>query len=221
MAYFDFFPDLLLPSFSDKRRSSKDLVRVKNLFKRAKLRDDFFENAVAFNSYIIQGDDRPDNVADKFYGDEFLDWVVLISNNILNVRDEWPMAQRDFGVYLNNKYDQDQLSSIHHYETKRVVDADGFALLGEGNVVPPDFVLNWSYAGINNSLSGSDVMTSITTIDYEIAKNDKKRELNLIRPEYIKVVLEDMREIMTYEDSSQFIDRFTKKGDNLRMLTPR
>ncbi len=221
MAYFDFFPDLLLPSFSDKRRSSKDLVRVKNLFKRAKLRDDFFENAVAFNSYIIQGDDRPDNVADKFYGDEFLDWVVLISNNILNVRDEWPMAQRDFGVYLNNKYDQDQLSSIHHYETKRVVDADGFALLGEGNVVPPDFVLNWSYAGINNSLSGSDVMTSITTIDYEIAKNDKKREINLIRPEYIKVVLEDMREIMTYEDSSQFVNRFTKQGDSLRMLTPR
>jgi len=221
MAYFDFFPDLLLPSFSDKRRSSKDLVRVKNLFKRAKLRDDFFENAVAFNSYIVQGDDRPDNVADKFYGDEFLDWVVLISNNILNVRDEWPMAQREFNVYLNNKYDQDQLLSIHHYETKRVVDADGFALLGQGNVVPPDFVLNWSYAGINNSLSGSDVMTSITTIDYEIAKNDKKREINLIRPEYIKVVLEDMREIMTYEDSSQFVNRFTKQGDNLRVLTPR
>ena len=221
MAYFDFFPDLLLPSFSDKRRSSKDLVRVKNLFKRAKLRDDFFENAVAFNTYLVQGDDRPDNVADKFYGDEFLDWVVLISNNILNVRDEWPMAQREFNVYLNNKYDQDQLLSIHHYETKRVVDADGFALLGQGNVVPPDFVLNWSYAGINNSLSGSDVMTSITTIDYEIAKNDKKREINLIRPEYIKVVLEDMREIMTYEDSSQFVNRFTKQGDNLRVLTPR
>lgn len=221
MAYFDFFPDLLLPSFSDKRRSSKDLVRVKNLFKRAKLRDDFFENAVAFNSYLIQGDDRPDNVANKYYGDEFLDWVVLISNNILNVREEWPMAQRDFNVYLNNKYDQDQLSSIHHYETKRVVDQDGFALLQEGNTVSPDFVLNWSYAGMNNSLSGSNVMTSITTIDYEIAKNDKKREINLIRPEYLKVVLEDMREIMTYEDSSQFVDRFTKKGDNLRMLTPR
>lgn len=221
MAYFDFFPDLLLPSFSDKRRSSKDLVRVKNLFKRAKLRDDFFENAIAFNTYLVQGDDRPDNVADKFYGDEFLDWVVLISNNILNVRDEWPMAQREFNVYLNNKYDQDQLLSIHHYETKRVVDADGFALLGQGNEVPPDFVLNWSYAGINNSLSGSDVMTSITTIDYEIAKNDKKREINLIRPEYIKVVLEDMREIMTYEDSSQFVNRFTKQGDNLRVLTPR
>ena len=221
MAYFDFFPDLLLPSFSDNRRSSKDTVRVKNLFKRAKLRDDFFENAVAFNSFLVEGDDRPDNVADKFYGDEFLDWVVLISNNILNVREEWPMSQRDFSVYLNNKYDQDQLSSIHHYETKRVVDQDGFALLQEGNTVPPDFVLNWSYGGINNSLSGSNVMTSITTMDYEIAKNDKKRELNLIRPEYIKVVLEDMREIMTYEDSSQFVNRFTKQGDNLRMLTPR
>ena len=221
MAYFDFFPDLLLPSFSDNRRSSKDTVKVKNLFKRAKLRDDFFENAVAFNSYIIQGDDRPDNVADKYYNDEFLDWVVLISNNIINIREEWPMAQREFSVYLNNKYDQDQLSSIHHYETKKVVDADGYVLLNEGNVVPPDFVFNWSYGGGNNSLSGSNIMTSTTTIDYEIAKNDKKREINLIRPEYIKVVLEDMREIMTYEDSSQYIDKLTKKGDSLRMLSPR
>tara|TARA_R100001510_G_scaffold50490_1_gene49539 strand:- start:292 stop:957 length:666 start_codon:yes stop_codon:yes gene_type:complete len=221
MAYFDFFPDLILPSFSDNRKSSKDTIRVKNLFKRAKLRDDFFENAVVFNTYMIEGDDRPDNVAFKFYGSEFLDWVVLISNNIINVREEWPMPQRDFNVYLNNKYSQDQLLSIHHYETKQVLDEDGNSLLSQGNVVPANYEFKWSYDGRNNTLSGSDIITSISNLEFEIAKNDQKRSINLIRPNYLNVVLEDMREIMTYEDSSQFIDRFTKKGDNLRMLSPR
>ena len=96
MAYFDLFSDLLLPSFSDNRNSSYDYVRVKNLFKRGKIRDDFFQNATVFDKYAIVGDDRPDNVAQALYNSPYLDWVVLISNNIINVREEWPMSQTDF-----------------------------------------------------------------------------------------------------------------------------
>ena len=88
MAYFDEFPDILLPSFVDGRNSSSDFVKSKNLFKRAKIRDDFFSTATVFDLYSILGDDRPDNVAQKLYGDSKLDWIVLLSNNILNIRDE-------------------------------------------------------------------------------------------------------------------------------------
>ena len=85
MAYFDEFPDILLPSFSDGRNSTSDFSKSKNLFKRAKIRDDFFSTATVFGYYSITGDDRPDNVAQKLYGDSKLDWGVLISNNIINV----------------------------------------------------------------------------------------------------------------------------------------
>ena len=122
MSYFDQHPDLILPSFSQNRTSSSDSYITKNLFKRGKIRDDFFQNAVAFEKFLIVGDDRPDNVAEKVYGDSQLDWVVLISNNILNVRDEWPMSQYDFQRYINNKYDPEQLNQIHHYETVDVRD---------------------------------------------------------------------------------------------------
>ena len=120
MAYFDEFPDVLLPSFSDGRNSASDFSRSKNLFKRAKIRDDFFSTATVFGYYSIIGDDRPDNVAQKLYGNSELDWIVLISNNIINVRDEWPMSQYDLERYLDNKYSAEQLSEIHHYETKEV-----------------------------------------------------------------------------------------------------
>jgi hypothetical protein len=112
MAYFDEFPDILLPSFANDRNSSSDFVRSKNLFKRAKIRDDFFSTATVFDLYSIIGDDRPDNVAQKLYGDSELDWVVLLSNNIINIRDEWPMSQYDLERYLDNKYSQEQLSEV-------------------------------------------------------------------------------------------------------------
>ena len=83
MAYFDLFPNVELPSFSNKRNSNNDTVVVKNLFKRGKVREDFFQNVTAFNKFRVIGDDRPDNVAFNVYGDEELDWVVLLSNNII------------------------------------------------------------------------------------------------------------------------------------------
>ena len=111
--------------------------KSKNLFKRAKIRDDFFSTATVFDYYSIVGDDRPDNIASKFYGDAELDWVVLLSNNILNVRDEWPMSQYDLERYLDNKYSAEQLQQIHHYETKELVihpneGGGGIRLLDEG-----------------------------------------------------------------------------------------
>ena len=129
MNYFDLFPDVELPSFSDKRRSHKDFVKVKNLFKRGKIREDLFGSVVAFSKYTILGDDRPDNVADKIYENQNLDWVVLLSNNIINVRDEWPMSQFDFQRFLDNKYTKDQLGEIHHYETKEIRNSQGKLLL--------------------------------------------------------------------------------------------
>ena len=53
MNYFDLFPNVQLPSFSDKRNSSKDFITVKNLFKRGKVREDFFQNVTAFYQYSV------------------------------------------------------------------------------------------------------------------------------------------------------------------------
>jgi hypothetical protein len=221
MSYFSYFPDLLLPSFTDNRNSSYDYVRVKNLFKRGKIRDDFFQNATVFDQYAIVGDDRPDNVADKLYGNPTLDWVVLLSNNIINIREEWPMSQSDFNNYLMNKYGSELLQEIHHYETKEVRDSEGNLLLQEGLVVDADFQFKYSNFGTYTVLSGNNIITSISNYDFENKKNEDKRIIYALRQEYLQVVIDDMRELMTYTDSSQYIDKRTKKGDNLRILSPR
>ena len=218
MAYFDQHPNLILPSFSPSRNSSRDSYITKNLFKRGKIREDFFQNAVSFEKYLVVGDDRPDNVAEEIYGDSELDWVVLISNNILNVRDEWPMSQYDFQRYLDNKYDSVQLSQIHHYETTEIRDPDDKLLLQSGLTVDADFTFSYSHG---QTIYNVNKVTSVSYFQHEVNKNEAKRSIYLVRPEYVPTVISDMREIMTYTDSSQFINRKLKRGDNLRVLEPR
>ena len=213
MAYFDLFPNVLLPSHSEKRTSNRDFVASKNLFKRGAIRNDFFENAVAFEKYNVVGDDRPDNVASEIYDDPELDWIVLLSNNIINVRDEWPMSQYDFQRYLDNKYDKVQLSQIHHYETVEILNPLGLRILEAGLEVDESFEYKYSFEGTNYTVSD---VTSVTNYQYEIDKNDAKRNIYVLRKSYLPMVMEDMRDIMTYEDSSQYINKRTKKGSDIR-----
>ena len=110
-------PDLDYPSLLNDRQSSGDTVRVKNLFRRVKVREDYFSSFVEFVKYKITGDERPDNVAEKIYGNPDLDWIVLVSNNIIDIKNEWPMTEYDLNVYLNDKYTQKELASIKEYRT--------------------------------------------------------------------------------------------------------
>ena len=218
MNYFDLFPNVDLPSFSDKRKSSYDYITLKNLFKRARIRDDIYGSVTAFSKYVIIGDERPDNVAQKIYDDQNLDWVVLLSNNMINVRDEWPMSQFDFQRFLHNKYNKDQLGEIHHYETKEIRNNQDILLLQSGLIVDSDFEFKYSDGGINYSVNN---LSSISILEYEIKKNDEKRTINVLRPKYIGLIIDDLRQIMTYTDSSQFVNRKLKRGDNIRIAEPR
>jgi len=219
MNYFDLFPDIELPSFSDKRRSSFDYIRIKNLFKRGRVRDDIYGNVIAFSKYLVLDGERPDTVARKLYEDENLDWIILLSNNMMNVQDEWPMGQFDFQRYLDNKYSKDQLGEIHHYETNEIRNQSGILLLQKGLVVDADYT--FKYTEIDGTPRTVNSVKSVSNIQYEIEKNDEKRSINVLRKEYIGILIDDMRQIMTYTDSSQFINRKLKKGDNLRIAEPR
>jgi len=218
MAYFTNFPKVSLPSFADNRRSSLDFVNSTNLFKRGKIREEIIGSISAFERFSINGDDRPDNVAFRVYGDSSLDWVVLISNNILNVRDEWPMNQYDFKRYIDNKYSTTLLTQIHHYESKEVRNSKGLLLQQSGIWVDADHSFSWSENGKKYTQTGT---TSVSNLQFEEDRNDKKRSINVVRSNYLEVIKEDMRELLTYTDSSQYVNRKLKKGSNLRILSPR
>ena len=140
-SYFRQVPDFEYVSRDSEQRQISEYAIVKNLFRRGKLREDIFGDLAFFTKYKIIGDERPDNVAYKIYNDETLDWVVLLSNNILNIQTEWPLPQKVFDNVLLEKYDTyDNLyNGIHHYETKEIKDSIGNLILPSGIKIPNEW----------------------------------------------------------------------------------
>ena len=217
-SYFRQLPDLEYPSLSNERESIYDYNRVKNFFRRAVIRDDILESYVSFEKYLIQGNERPDNVAYKVYGDSQLDWVVLLVNNITSVRDEWPMSEGDFSNYLNDKYTEEQLSYIHHYETMTILDGQGKLIQPAGYYVGPDHSVTFIDDGVNRT---ETKIKSVSYLQHEIAQNDAKREIDVLKPEFLTIVLGDLKNIMQYDVSSQYISEKLKRTENPRISSPR
>ena len=216
-AYFRQLPNLDYPSLKNDRTSAYDYQVVKNIFKRAIIRDDIFDEATAFTKYSVVGDERPDQVAAGFYNDSTLDWVVLTTNNIVHVRDEWPMGNQDFLTYLNEKYSAEELSNIHHYETKLIRDSRGKLIQPVGLTVPAGHSITFLDNGV---LREESSLTSFTFLEHETDVNDNKRNINILRPEYLNFFLESFEEIMEYKPSKQFVTDSLKKTENPRLISP-
>lgn len=217
MTYFREVSDLLYQSQQPNRNSSYDYVRVKNLFRRAKIRNDFFQNATAFTKYKIIGEERPEQIAEKLYGSSTYDWVVLISNNIINLRTEWPLSDGEFSEYLERKYTQAELDAPHHYETTAVIDSRGKLIIPAGKIVDSNFSITYS-DGVSVTVTP---VKMVSVYEYEIQQNDKKRNIYVLRNRYLQTAIDDMKRIMSYGFSSQYVNDSTKKGESLRVLSPR
>ena len=219
--YFSNLGDFLYVNRTKSGRNEGDYSTVKNFFKRAKLREDIFQDLIFFTILNVKGDDRPDNVAENFYGDSNLDWVVLISNNIINVQSEWPLSQADFFTYLSEKYpDETNLySGIHHYESSEVKTSDDVVIIPSGIRVGVGQSVTFFDDGINQQVTRTNIASPITNYMHEQKLNDKKREIFLLKPEYINLMIDDLQEIMTYKKgSTQFLSRTLVQGDNIRLF---
>ena len=219
--YFRQVPNL---DYVNRTPGSKpgDYSRVKNLFKRGKLREDIFQNLSFFEKYSIEGDDRPDNVAYKVYDDSNLDWVILICNNILNIQNEWPMTQQVFDEYLLNKYkDYNTLyNGVHHYETTEVKNSLGVVILPAGLQVDEDYTLTYFDSENERNDILSDIVVPVTNYEYEENIQNEKRNIYILKSRYLNVVKDDLEEIMTYEKgSTQYVSETLKKADNIRLYS--
>ena len=219
--YFNNLPDFLYVNRTQDGKNDGDYSVVKNLFKRAKLREDIFENTAFFNKYIVEGDDRPDKVADKVYVDPTLDWLVLTANNINNVQSEWPMSQSDFNVYINEKYgDETTLySGIHHYKSREVKTTDSSIIIPAGERVSVGQSVSYYDYALGQHVRVTDVSIPVTNYEHEDELNDKKREIFILKQEYLNIVTDDLDEIMRYKKgSTQFLDETLVRGDNIRLF---
>lgn len=215
MGYFRELPDLLYPSFMKDKTSSLEYIKVKNMFRRVKLRDDLQNSFTMFDKFQIPEGSRPETVAEQIYGSPEFDWVVILTAGIINIRNEWPLSNSELYEYASEKYGT-ELNATRFYETTEVKDNNKRLILPKGKVVDSNFTIPKP----GEPTATLNPVTGISNFEYEVRENDKKRGVYLLRQGYLQKFVNDMREIMVYGHSSQFLDEGTIKTENLEITMP-
>ena len=213
MSYFRELPNLEYQSFLSDSKSSDQYLLVKNLFRRVKLRDDLQNVFTIFDRYEIPDGSRPELVANELYGSEEYDWVVLVCAGITRIRDQWPLSDRDLYEYALGIYGDD-LNANHHYETTEVKDSEDRLIMPAGKVVDSNFTIPKP----GEPKVTINPVTGISNYEYEVRKNNDKRGIYVLKPNYLQQVLNDIRKAMTYDRSSQYVNNKLIKTENTRAI---
>lgn len=223
MAYFELFPNIELekrPLVFPYSEIEYDLV--KNFFKRSKLSENSYNFTNFFTEYVITDEDRPDYLSYKTYGTSDNDWIILLSNNVINPIFNWPV--KDYLLYdlVNKAYDGaagnqsvEPSDRVHHYETLQKKNSLGQTVLKEKLIVDASFY-NGTYKynddGYILQVAGNQVSFPVTNYEYELRLNTERRKIYLLRPEFIQDFKQQFKNNMKYTASSSFIDNNTKKS---------
>jgi hypothetical protein len=215
-SYFNFLPDI---DYINRQSEELDTyIRAKNFFRRVKIRESVSQNLFAFEKYNIIGDERPDQVADTLYDDPTLDWVILIVNNIIDIRSEWPLPQRSFDRYLLDKYGSyDKIYETHHYETIEVKNGDDQVILEAGLIVPQNYTVNYYDYITESNIQIANATVPVTNFDIEQKYQNDKRTINILKVEYLQTLLEDTDKLMPYLEGSQgYINENLRRVSDIR-----
>ena len=173
MFYFRPFPTI-------KYRIPKNTksISVTNITKRFAMTS-FIRNAkVTFDQYILQDGDRPDTVAYQYYGDQTLDWLVLLANEIHDPYFQWPRTYEQFNSYIKEKYGSvsTAMSTNHHYEQiitpYQLLNESGTQRIIQEKTLTVDYT---TYA----SLIASE-RRAVSVYDYEYKINEDNRNIYLL-----------------------------------------
>jgi hypothetical protein len=187
--------------------SESDYVVAKNFFRRYRISEDIFQYAVLFNKYTIVDGDRPDTLANRAYGNPFYDWVILMTNNMVNAQYDWPLTNRQLSKTLEKEFD-DPYGTIHHYETYKI------GPYSEGLHVDETFynkVHKLNIDGRYELKNGNEICRPVTVAEYYDSENEKKRSIYLLKPRYFRQFVDDFRKNNLYKEDANFISQRLKK----------
>ncbi len=207
--YFSIIPDLAYDEKPIKYPfSESDFTVAKNFFRRYKINEDAFSNVVYFNKYTIVDGDRPDNLANLFYGNQFYDWVILITNNMVNAQYDWPMNNYELYKVLEEEFD-DPYSQINHYEIKESIGHYAAGLHVDQTFYIGQHKLNID--GVMTLKNGNEIASPVTVAEYYQAENEKKREIFVLKPQFLQSFVNDFRRQNLYKKDTNYISQRLKK----------
>ena len=170
--YFEALPKIYYP-YKD---GNKKLVQttVPDIFRRIHL-DKFFKNRTTMLDFYITDGETPEMIAHEYYGSSKYHWIVLIANDIVDVKREWPMSQPDLILYTEDKYGKNNITDVHHYVMKDHT----------------DIIVDWDAAKV----ATGDYL-AVTNLNYEEDINEKKRSIFLLEKKYLSEIVQQYKRLV-------------------------
>jgi hypothetical protein len=125
--------------------------------------------------YDVKENETPEIVADKHHGSPYYHWVVMLLNEVSDVNHDWVKSTTQLQKYLQTKYTETQLSETHHYELAQSSGDTSIKIQ-----VP----------------QGTSDATTVTNYEYEVALNEQKRSIDLLRNDFLGYFVEEFSELV-------------------------
>ena len=241
MGFFRELPNIAYQSPLSHKNSSRDYIVIKNIFRSAKLMDYVRSGAIAQQKLVLQDGDRPDTIAEFLYGDSSLDYIIILVAGITNINHEWPLQDYQVYDYALSKYGSEaEMNKIRYYKTFEIKDTQGRQILPPNLIVDADFKIYGSSTQIGtvryNLISDAgnrqlddkteytvvtdNIAHAVTNLEYEYSENEKKREIDVLKNGYVQTFINDLRDIVKYDKSSNYISSSLVATENTEVINP-
>ncbi len=211
--YFNYFPK------TSYTFDGTNIQYVTNLLSKVSFESDFKENSVIYYEYLVADGETPEIVAHKIYGSAEKHWIILMLNDILHPQFDWPLNENSLIKYIDIKYRQSQYANsstkgvgttwaqtnvkeYHKIQTKTNTILNQTISVDTLNVTQNDYA-NVATTSTNYTLSDNTTINisvtkdTLSYYDYEIAENENKRSIKILKPDFVPVVEQEFIGVFT------------------------
>jgi hypothetical protein len=225
-SYFDKFPKV---SFKVPG-NAPDSEILTNIFFRIGFIKETLSNISSYYTVELEDGDTPEILADKVYDDSGAGWIILLANQILDPQFDWPLDSDAFDKYIIGKYGsiENSMTTVHHYEMviTRVLSPDNTTttqryVVNKEKLTDNNLDVPYNYYQVHGADPGSlanvqEVNTynlegktivetidgeAITNYDYEVALNDSRRLIRVIKKEYYPRIMSEYNKLTDFKTS--------------------
>ena len=154
-AFFSHFPTIL---YSNNATT--------NIIAKVKFQESVKKNLAVFYSYTVKDGERPDQIAEKYYEDASYDWLVYMSNDIVDPYHEWPRTQSDMESLITAKYgsaanaaQQIAFYRTNHETDDRVISSAAYNALSTGEKQYWQAIVGYNDAVLNYERKQLELIT--------------------------------------------------------------
>lgn len=211
--FFNYFPKTIYTA----NTAVSGLDTVTNIIARFGFEKNLKENSAAFYKYSVQDSDTPEIIAHKYYENSERHWIVLMFNDIVDPQFDWPLKYETFIKYVDKKYTANGAANTtvqtglawamstnnvkSYYKIVKRTSADG-TVIEEKLQVDANTYANVAVTSSSITLQSGDIITQTVTkekktyYEYEQEENEAKREIILLKPEFVPQIEKEFKKII-------------------------